>query len=125
MSRISGTLRSATINGVAYDVMADTNVSIMLNEYENESVATSGKPVHKKTKRVAQVESLVLATSWEEKKDLIDIANSTDTITLGLEFAGGDQIDGEGQINLDSDESEENRTTVKLMPDHGWAILSA
>lgn len=124
MSRIAGTPRSATIEGVAYDVLGDVNLSIMLNQYENDSVATSGKPIHKKTRRVATVESLVLGTSWDEKSTLIDLADSDSTIKFSITFAGGDKIKGEGHINLDSDESEESRTTVKFMPDNGWTILA-
>jgi len=125
MSRISGSLQSATIDGVPYDVMSDTNVSISLNEFENDSIPSSGKPIHKKMKRVAAAESIVLGTSWEEKETLINLANSVDTLTFSLKFAGGDVIKGEGHINIDSDESEENRTTVKFMPDGGWNIFAA
>jgi len=124
MSRISGSLQSVTIEGVAYDVMGDTNVSILLNQWENESVPTSGKPVKKKMRRVATAESIVLGTSWEEKETLIDLANSTDTLKFSMKFAGGDIARGQGQINLDSDESEEMRTTVKFMPDDGWKIFA-
>lgn len=124
MSRISGSLQSATIDGVAYDVMGDTNVSIMLNEWENESIPTSGNPVKKKMRRIATAESIVLGTSWEEKETLITLADSTDVVKFSLKFAGGDIIKGEGQINLDSDESEEMRTTVKFMPDGGWSFFT-
>ena len=125
MSRISGSLQSATIEGVPYDVLGDTNVSIMLNEFENDSVPTSGKPIHKKMKRIAAAESIVLGTSWEEKETLIDLANSVDTLKFSIKFAGGDIIRGEGHINIESDESEENRTTVKFLPDSGWNIFAA
>jgi len=124
MSRIAGTPKSVTIEGVPYDVLGDANISIMLNQWENESIPTSGLPIQKKSKRIATAESVVIGTSWEEKATLIELADSLDKIKFSIEFAGGDTIKGRGQINLDSDESEEMRTTVKFMPDEGWTIFA-
>ena len=125
MSKIAGSLRKAIIDGVTYDVVADANVSIMLSLFENDSIATSGSAIHKKTKRVAKAESIVLGTSWEDRAVLRDVAESLDTISFSLEFAGGDSVSAFGHIHIESDESEELRTTVIFLPDEGWTITAA
>lgn len=125
MSRLGGTPRSASINGVSFDVMADTNVSIMSHEYENDAIPTSGVPVQKKTKRVPMAESLVLGVSYEELVVLRDWANSLDKHTFSLTFAGGDVAKAKGTFNVDSFESEECRATIKIMPDEDWTFFAA
>lgn len=125
MSRVSGSLQSVTIEGVGYDVLGDTNISNPLNKWENDSIPTSGKAIQKKMKRVPAAESCVLGTSWEEKETLMSLADSIDTLKFALKFAGGDILRCEGHFNIDSDESEENRTTIKILPDDGWTVFAA
>lgn len=125
MSRVSGSLQSCTIEGVGYDVLGDVNISNALNKWENDSIPTSGKAIQKKMRRIPAAESVVLGTSWEEKETLMSLADSLDTLKFALKFAGGDIIRCEGHFNIDSDESEENRTTIKILPNDGWTIFVA
>lgn len=125
MSRVGGTPREVTLAGVPYDVMGSCNISLMPNEYENDAIPTSGKPIQKKTKRVPKAESVILGVSIEELQTLVDSADSLDKINFSIKFAGEDVIRSKGQINIESYESEECACTVILLPDEKWKFFAA
>lgn len=121
----SGTPRKFTIEGIAFRLAADVNVSIMPNEFENSLVATTGAPMKKKIRRTPDAESVVLIADWSEMIVLRSYADSLDTIKFTFEWAGGDVASCEGVFNIDSFETEDNRCTIKIMPSGNWDIFAA
>jgi len=116
MARSAGSIRSFSIDGIGFDVAADGNLSDLLDEYENSVIATSGRGMPKKMKRVPTIEGVVLVTSGAEKDVLQGLSNSLDEHSFSVEYASGDIKKISGIFNIESDESEENRTAISLQP---------
>lgn len=125
MGNISGTPRKVVINGVTYDVFADTNINLIPSKYEIEGLPTSGVTMYKMTKRVETAESLTLKTNPAEKEELKSVAESLADATLAIELADGSTFKASGKINYESFESEENKSTVQLIPSDGWTPFLA
>jgi len=121
----SGSVRSLSIDGISFDVMSDANLSGLLNEFENDMIPTSGSPMLKKMRRIVKVESVVLATNWAEKEVLIEFADQLDLVTFSIEYASGTILKTKGTFNIESDESEENRTSITILPSQRWSSFIA
>lgn len=120
MSRVVGSVRKATFNGVTYLVKASTNVKRMGSKFTNEAIATSGENVRKMTKRVDSAESLDLVVTGLEAETLKDLSESTSDIPMSLEYASGDVYRTVGWVHLDSHESEEGTASVTIFPRRNW-----
>lgn len=118
---IAGTLRKVTIDGITYDVMADTNVTETGSAFENEAIPTSGKNMKKMTRRPENRESVVLACNGDERELLRAAADSPRTnIPLSYETAAGDVFRADGWIEFENRETEENRATIQMHPRTEW-----
>lgn len=116
MPRLAGSIRKLTIEGIAFDVAADGNLSDLMNEYENSVIATSGVGMIKKLKRVATIEGVVLVTDGAAKDALVSYADGTSSLKFSVEYQSRDVKKAEGIFNIESDESEESRTTISIQP---------
>jgi len=120
---ISGSIRKFSVNGLSLNVAADSNVSMPPSEYENSSIATSGANMRKMVKRVMEMDGLVVIVNSDEVAQLKVLSETMDSLTLSVTNAAGDTARNTGTINLDTHETEENRLTVKLIPDTNvWKI---
>lgn len=122
---VAGSIRKFTVEGQVFDVAFDANSSGLLNKFENSRVRHSGGSMSKKVLRVPTVENIVLITDWAAKEDLKAFANQIEDVKMLIEYAGGDKIKAEGSFNIESDESEENRTTISLHPRDEWTVETA
>jgi hypothetical protein len=122
---VAGTPRAFTIEGIPFDLAADVNVSRMLNGYENSKIATSGSAMSKKIKRVPTAESVVLVTNEREKDQLRSFADGLDDLKFSFTWISGDVVKCQGIFNIESDESEENRTTIVVHPTDQWTFFPA
>jgi hypothetical protein len=113
---VSGTIRKVTLNGITYDVPADINITFNRSNYETEGMATSGRTLYKKTRRVQTMESVVLITDPSEAEQIEAAANGLADVTMAVELADGTVYRSAGQINYGSFESEENRSNLTLIP---------
>lgn len=116
MARLAGSIRKFTIEGIDFDVASDGNFSDVMSEYENSVIPTSGPGMIKKMKRVAVVEGVVLVTDGASKDAISDWADGTDPLKFSATYQSGDVKKFEGTFNIESDESEENRTTISIHP---------
>lgn len=120
MADVTGTLRKVTLDGVTFDVMADTNVSEIGNAWQNEGVPTSGRNIRKMTRRVEAREGVVLACNGAERELIKALADRTDDFPMSYETAAGDVYRAVGFIEFENRETEEGRATVQLIPRNGW-----
>lgn len=121
----AGTPRAFTIEGISFDLAADVNISRLLSTYENSKIATSGKAMTKKVKRVPTAESVVLITTEAEKEQIRVFAEQLEDVKFSITWLNGDVIKSEGTFNIESDESEEQRTTLVLHPSDRWTFFPA
>ena len=116
MSRNSGTIEKFTVNGVTYDVPADINITFNRSSFEIEGVPTSGRTMFKMTRRVPTMEGIVLITDAEEAEALKDVAESLADATIAVTLIDGTVYRTTGKINYESWETEENRSTITVIP---------
>ncbi len=128
MGEASGSLRGVVLDGLTYRVPADINISLNLSEYENENMATSGLSVQKKTLRSPDAEGVVLIANPIEQETLRDLAARLEASPMSALMADGSVWRTTGNINFENVESQENRATIKIMPDRAigaWELFSA
>lgn len=112
----TGTLNRVVINGVTYDVPADINITFNRSGFTIEGIATSGKTVHKYTRRVQTMESVILMTSPAEMEELNNVAETLSDITVAIELADGSTYRTTARLNFENYESEEGRSTLTIIP---------
>lgn len=122
---VAGTPRAFSIEGISFDLAADVNLSGLLSIYENSKIPTSGKAMTKKIKRVLTVENVVLVTDWAAKEVLRTYAEQIEDVKFSFTYPDGSVLKSEGTFNIESDESEENRTTISVHPADRWTYFSA
>lgn len=122
---ISGSNRKLTIEGVSYRVAGDANFSEMISAFENSMVPSSGRNMRKMVKRVATREGVVLLTNADERIALKSVAESIDDVKLSYTNAAGDTYKAEGAIEVETNETEENRTNCILLPRGDWTPFVA
>ena len=126
MPDISGTLRKVTLDGVTFDVMADTNVSEIGSRWENEAIPTSGRNMKKMTRRPQNRESVVLACNGAERELVQELAERTTDFPMSYETAAGDVYRTVGWIEFENRETEENRATIQMHSrDNTWDAFVA
>jgi hypothetical protein len=123
--RIAGSIRQVSLAGTVFHVMADSNISMPPSGWENSNIPTSGPNMRKMVRRSQNIEGLVLACTVDDLAALRLISESLDDITMSVTNAAGDTLRAEGTINLESHESEENRTAVQLLPVGEWTTSVA
>lgn len=116
MARVAGSVRKLTIEGIPFDVAADGNLSDLMNEFENSVIPTSGIGMIKKLKRTATIEGVVLVTDGGSKDALVSYADGLTEVKFSIEYQSQDVKKAQGIFNIESDESEENRTTISIFP---------
>lgn len=128
MGEASGSLRGVVLDGLALRVPADINVTMNLSEFENENIPTSGRSAHKKTLRSPDAEGVVLITNPLESETLSSLARRLEPFPMSVELADGSVWRTTGNINFENIETQENRSTVKIMPDRAigaWELFSS
>jgi len=125
MPDVAGSLRGMTIDGIAFRAAADANISETITQFENSMVASSGNAMRKMMKRVPVRESVVLLTNASEREQLIALAEGLDDLQFSYTNAAGDAYRCEGTFEIESHETEENRTTVQIHPRGSWTAFIA
>ena len=124
MSDTAGSIRKLTIEGIPYRVAADANITETLTQFENSMIATSGRAMRKMIKRVPIREGVVLVTNGAEREALKAAAESVDDLKISYTNAGGDTYRCEGTIEIENNETEENRTTCQVHPREDWTFFA-
>ena len=117
-----GTPRKVTLDGITFDVMADTNISEVGSQFENEPVPTSGRTMKKMTRRSKAAESVTLACNGDERQVLEELDERTENFSMSYELASGDVFRAVGFIVFENRETEETRATIQMHPaqDNKW-----
>ena len=119
MSDTTGTPRKLTLDGTAFDVMADTNISEAGSRFENEAVPTSGRTMKKMTRRSQGVEGGTIACNGDERTLLREFDERTENFPMSYELASGDVYRAVGFIIFENRETEEYRATIQMHPAEG------
>ena len=118
--KIGGSIRKLTIEGVSFDVAADANFTEIFTNYENSMIATSGGAMRKMLKRIPSVEGVVLVTDSDERLVLKAFAEGLDLVKITYTNAAKDSYRCEGTIEIENNETEENRTSTTIQPVGDW-----
>lgn len=121
--KVTGSLSKVALDGISFNAAGDANVSWTVTVYENSMVATSGRSMQKKVKRVPEMSGVVLIIDHDENDKLRALAESLDEITLSVEFIDGTEAKSKGVFEYESYESEEGRASLKLLPSDDWTII--
>ncbi len=121
--KIAGSNRKFTIEGITYNIAADANFTETFAEYENSMIASSGGAMRKMIKRVPTREGIVLLTEALEREQLKSFAEQLDDLKFSYTNAAGDTYRAEGTIEVENNETEENRTTIQAIPRNGWTLF--
>lgn len=120
MADVTGTLRKVTLDGVTYDVFADTNVSAIGSQFENTPVPTSGRNMRKMVKRVTTRDGITLVANGAEQQALKALADGLDDFPMSYETAAGDVYRTTGFIEFATHETEETRASIMMHPRQDW-----
>ena len=119
---IAGSLRKLTINGQPFRVMGDVNMTEIVTAWENSHLPTTGRAMRKMVKRVPSREGLPLATNSAERATLKNFAEGLDDLKFLYENAAGDKYRCTGSLEVENNETEENRTNVQILPYLDWDL---
>jgi hypothetical protein len=122
---ISGSIRKISVNGITYRTAADCNITMPISNYETTAVPTSGDNMLKMVKRSLVLEGIVLITNADERAQLKLEAESLATYTLSVTNAAGDTDRATGKIHIENHETEENRTSIQMLPTNDWTVSVA
>lgn len=125
MSDVAGSIRKVTLDGMTFDVPADVNISEVGSAFLNESVPSSGRNMHKMTKRPQTREGVVLLCNGAERDLLQELAERLSDFPMSYETAGGDVYRAQGWIEFENRETEELRAAIQLHPRNGWDAFVA
>ena len=120
-----GTIRKVVIDGVTYDAFADSDITFNKSKYTVEGVATTGRTLSKRTKRVQTIEGLTLAVSPAEFVNLTEKADSLADKTFSIELADGSVFKATGQINFENYTSMDGKASIQLIPIRDWTEFLA
>jgi hypothetical protein len=116
----SGSIKSVVLNGVPFDALADADLGVTPSRYKNESVATSGRNIRKRTRQTMDVKSVTIVANGDERTALQSYADNEVDITLAYTTAAGDTYRATGWIDFESWNNQDNKATVTLFPRQGW-----
>lgn len=126
MGDVAGTLKNVTIDGISYDAIADADVTQIISRFTNESIASSGRKMLKKTVRPQTREGIVIICNPSEADVLKNLADSTrNNIPLSYTLADGSVYTAEGWIEFESVTTMENRGTLKMYEKTDWELFVA
>ena len=120
---VSGSPRGFTSNGIPYTVAADADIAEMISEFENSMLPTSGIAMRKMTRRITGREGIVLSTNAAERELLKSDSEDIDDGKFSYTNAAGDTYMCEGTMEIEGNQTDTNRTTVKVFPRDKWTPL--
>lgn len=112
----TGTVRKFMYDDISYDVAADADLEETITEFENSLIVTSGKSLLKQEKRAQQVNSLVLITNGNDRERLRSGADGGEDLPMSYTDREGNTYRYVGNINVESNQTMESRTSVQILP---------
>lgn len=123
MGKTTGSMRKFTVEGVSFDLMADVDVKEIVTKYENSALATTGKTMIKKVKRVPTREGFVLAVDDTELGQLKEYAESIENLKFSYTKMNGTTYKCTGQMEVEENSTADSRTTVNVFPEDDWVAF--
>jgi hypothetical protein len=121
----TGSVRGANVDGIPYNVTADTNIALN-DRIEKESIPHSGGNIQKRTLMSASAEAVKLTLSASEYVILQSQASELGDIPLSYTMADGSVARTSGEITLGPFQSEDNSCEVTFLTSTGvWEIFAA
>lgn len=124
MGDLSGTPRKVTLDGLTFDVAADTNVTINPPR-AIEGMPTSGRAIFKHTKQIPMLESLPIVANSAEYESIRELNSRLEPFPQSITMADGSVYRATGMLNIEGYESEELRANVQLIPKTDWETFVA
>lgn len=123
--QFSGSTRTISFKGVAYGIAADADITSTLSKWEKEVMMTSGKPMIKRTLVNQAKKGIDVLANGDEKEELKDLADSTDSIKVVVTDAAGNEYHCSATIMLGESTSQDNKVPVEVYPlDGDWTFVS-
>ena len=122
---VTGSVRGANVDGIPYNVTADTNIALN-DRIEKESIPHSGGNMQKITIMAANAEAVKLTLTPAEYVTLQSQAAGLEDIPLSYTMADGSVARTSGAISLGPLQSEDNSCEVTFLTSTGiWEIFPA
>jgi len=118
---ISGTLRKVTLDGVTFDVFADSDIKEVGSSHENSSIPTSGANLRKMVARSESREGLTLVCDGAGFALLKSLAEKLTDFPMSYEDASGDVYRANGWIEFEGRQTAENKATISMHPRDTWS----
>jgi len=116
----SGSLNKLSIDGIPFDVAGDADLSEVFSRYTNSIVPTSGTDTISQEARAREVTGVVVVVKPGDKSLLASIADSGDVVSLSYTHRDGTRYAGQGNINIENNQTMQNRTSMSLLPVGEW-----
>ena len=121
----SGSLREAKIDGISFNVAADTNVALT-TRVEKETVPHSGGNAIKETLVSGSVEAVKLIVTPSEYAVLLGLSENPDAIPMSVALRDGSVLRSQGTVKLGPYQSEDFSCEVEMLTTTGlWENFSA
>lgn len=120
----SGSIRTLSLDGYSVDVINDADFSGILSNFEKETIATSGSPIIKRTKRVREVEGVKIKVPGAEAQIITDLDERIDDFPINYTEADGTVWRTRGQIAADSRSTMDQTAEIKIIPVDKWEIFT-
>jgi hypothetical protein len=124
MPDVTGSIRKVLLDGVSYDAFGSTNIKETGGQWLNEGIATSGRNLHKMTKRVDSRE-VELVAMGVEREHLVELSERTADFDMSYTTASGDVYNCTGWIEFANRETEESKATITMFPRTVWSSFVA
>ena len=120
---IVGTPKNATVDGISYDVQADTKIKQNNAEYKGEAQVTSGRTMQKLVKQARTAESVTLATNVEEDDALAKKSGPGNNYPLSYQTIDGSVYRSVGFIIYEGRETDTGTTTIQMVARKDWKLF--
>jgi hypothetical protein len=121
----TGSLRKVTLDGITFDTAADADVSQIRGQFTNSGTPSSGRNMKKSEKRVEEVSGVDLLTNAEEFETLKALSERTKDFPMSYTTAAGDVYRASGFIDLEKRQTQDGKTTIKMIPRFQWEVFVA
>jgi hypothetical protein len=125
MARVVGTPKKFTIEGISFNMAADVNISLTPTKEEVTMIATTGKGLQKRVKRIPKAESVTLLVSAEELEQLRSMSSELEEKNFSVTLADGSEWKTQGVFGMESYESEDGKVSITVEPSDDWTVLVA
>lgn len=116
----AGSPNKLAIDGLPFDIAGDSDLSEVFSRFTNTIVPSSGEDSISQEARAREVSGVVIILKKGDKQLLANIADSGDIVSLSYTVRDGSRYAGRGNINIENNQTMQNRTSITLLPVGEW-----